>query len=189
MPVNIVADEEVGECYRIDECQFQTAPNIIIASVQYGEPIPNIELQIENRINQIQYPEFMQFTYSWLGEFVYNKSMFRLESFILNNECLTPSQQSAFLLENRTFTVLYSMNSRNLHKIINGDFIAIIEITVWSLALNVGIKVNYKWDVTCAPVKPDLITCNHNHIYRIVAPHVLDCSGSNVYDCCSPCDE
>jgi len=185
MPVDIGVDEVTeDECYEIDECQFQTVPNIIIASVQYGEPIENVELQIENRMHPIQYPEFMQFTYSWLGEFVYNKCMFRLESFVLNNQCLTPDQQIAFLSEIRSFTVLHSMNSRELHHIINGDFIAIIQITIWSAVLNVGIKVNYKLDVSCVPTKPDLIICSHPHIYRIVVPSVLDCSGVDVTDSC-----
>lgn len=187
MPV--VADEvecsNEEYCCEIDECQYETIPNIIIASIQYGQPIENVTLQIQNKTHQIKYTEFMYLNYSWSGDFIYNESKFRLETFILNNCFLTANQQSAFFLENRTVTVLHSMNSKRLHQVMNGPFIAIIEVTLWSAVLNMGMRINYKWDITSVPTKPALITCNYPHIYRIVPHHVLDCSGSDVLDCCA----
>ena len=186
MPVVADEEENLNEEYcEIEEPQVVTTPNIVVASIQYGEPIPNIELQIENRIQPIKYTEFMYLNYSWSGEFIYNESKFRLETFVLNNTCLSANQQSVFLLEQRTVTVLHSMNSRELYQLINGAFIAIIEVTLWSAALNMGFKVNYKWDVTSVPIKPMPIICNHPHIYRIVSNHVLDCSGSDIFECCA----
>lgn len=167
----------------IDDCQYQTVPTFVIASIRYGEVIEGIELQTENRIKQIEYPEFMYTNYSMLGEFMYHNCRFRLESFVLNNQELTPNQQSAFLLENRTAIVLYSMTANQLHQIINGAFMAIIEITIWSSAIHMGLKVNYKLHVTSAPTKPELIGCNHPHIYRII-DNTTCCEESVQSVCC-----
>lgn len=153
----------------VDDCVTQTIPTIVIASIRYGNAIEGIVLQVENRIKQIEYPEFIYLNYSTLGNFIYDDYRFRLEIFVLNNTTLTPTQQSAFLLENRTATVVNSITANQLDRIINGAFTAVIEITIWSSAINMGFKVNYMLDVTSAPTKPDLIGCNdHTHIYQII---------------------
>jgi hypothetical protein len=173
MPVDIeiVEGEQHGDncdVIIIDDCIVQTVPTFVIASIRYGEVIQGIELQTENRIKQMEYPEFMYINYSRLGDFVYRDCLFRLENFVLNNQNLTTNQQCAFLLENRTAMVVYSMNANELRRIINGTFMAIIEITLWSSAIQMGLKINYTLNVTSAPTKPELINCNHPHIYRII---------------------
>jgi len=173
MPVDIeiVEDEPYDpncDIIIVDDCIIQTVPTFIIASIRYGNIIQGIELQTENRIKHIKYPEFMYINYSMLGEFVYHDCLFRLENFVLNNQNLTPNQQCAFLLENRTATVVYSMHANQLRRIINGAFIAIIEIIIWSASIQMGLKINYRLNVTCAPNKPEQFGCNHPHIYRIV---------------------
>lgn len=164
----------------VDDCIAPTIPTMVIASIQYGNVIQGVDLQIENKIKQMEYPEFMYVNYSMSGEFIYDDYRFRLETFVLNNQTLTPAQQSAFLLENRTATVVHSLSASQLDKIINGAFIAVIEITIWSPAINMGIRVNYALDVTSAPTKPNLIDCDetHSHIYQIVD------NGLNEPDCC-----
>jgi len=156
----------------VDDCITHTIPTIVIASIRYGNVIEGIELQVVNKIKQIQYPEFIYVNYSMLGNFIYDDYRFRLETFVLNNATLTPNQQSAFLLENRTATVVNALNLNQLYQILNGAFIAIIEITIWSSVINMGFKVNYMLDVTSAPTKPDIIGCSsessHTHIYQIV---------------------
>ena len=194
MPVDIEIVEE-GEIdgstcddIIVDECIIQTVPTFVIASIMYGNVIQGIELQVENKIKQIEYPEFMYTNYSMLGEFMYHDCRFRLETFVLNNKDLTPNQQSAFLLENRTATVVHSMNANQLRQIVNGAFMAIIEITVWSSAIQMGLKLNYKLNVTSAPIKSEFIGCNHNHIYRIVESSTNCCDNEDpVYSepmCC-----
>ena len=180
MPVDIeIAEGEpdgsICEDIIVDDCIAQTVPTILIASIRYGNVIQGIELQTENRIKQIEYPEFMYTNYSMLGEFMYHDCRFRLETFVLNNKELTPNQQCAFLLEARTATVVNSMNANQLRQIINGAFIAIIEITLWSSAIQMGLKLNYKLNVTSAPIKSELIGCNHPHIYRIVESNNTNC--------------
>jgi len=152
----------------IDDCIIQTVPTFVIASIHYGNIIQGIELQTASTIKQIEYPEFMYTNYSMLGEFMYHDCRFRLENFVLNNQNLTPNQQCAFLLEARTATVVYSMNANQLRRIINGAFTAIVEITLWSSAIQMGLKINYKFNVTSAPTKSELIGCNRTHLYRIV---------------------
>jgi len=185
MPVDIdVIEGEPGEPDDpnaiVDDCIAPTIPTMVIASIQYGNVIQGINLQVENKIKPMVYPEFMYVNYSMLGEFIYDDYRFRLENFVLNNQNLTPTQQSAFLLENRTATVVHSLSARQLDRIINGAFIAVIEITIWSSAINMGIRVNYALDVTSAPTKPNLIDCDdtHSHIYQIV-DNILD-----EHDCC-----
>jgi hypothetical protein len=166
----------------VDDCITQTIPTIVIASIQYGNAMGGIELQVINKIKQIEYPEFMYVNYSMLGEFLYHDCRFRLERFVLNNITLTPNQQSAFLLENRTGMVVSSMCAKQLHQFINGAFIAIIEIIIWSSAIQMGLKVNYMLDVTSAPMKPELIGCQNSHIYQIVDG--TDCCNEPIYlDC------
>jgi hypothetical protein len=61
------------------------------------------------------------------------------------------------------------MSANQLDQIVNGAFTAVIEITIWSSAIQMGLKVNYMIDVTSAPTKLDLIGCDdHSHIYQIV---------------------
>ena len=186
MPVDIeIVEGEIDSStcdVIVDECLAQTVPTFVIASIRYGNAIEGIELQVENRIKQIEYPEFMYTNYSMLGEFMYHDCRFRLETFVLNNQELTCTQQSAFLLESRTGTVLHSMSANQLRQIINGAFTAIIEITLWSSAIQMGLKVNYMLDVTSAPTKPELINCNHVHIYRIVES--TTCCDESVPTCC-----
>ena len=159
----------------VDDCLVQTIPTFVIASIRYGNVIGGIELQVENKIKQMEYPEFMYLNYSMLGDFIYDDCRFRLEIFVLNNQELTPTQQSAFLLENRTATVVSSMSAKQLDRIVNGAFTAIIEITIWSSAIQMGLKVNYMIDVTSAPNKPDFIGCDeHPHIYQIVDDDDVD---------------
>ena len=189
MPVDIeIAEGEpdgsICEDIIVDDCIAQTVPTILIASIRYGNVIQGIELQTENRIKQIEYPEFMYTNYSMLGEFMYHECRFRLETFVLNNKELTPNQQCAFLLEARTATVVNSMNANQLRQIINGAFIAIIEITLWSSAIQMGLKLNYKLNVTSAPIKSELIGCNHPHIYRIVENDSINCCDDEEPVCC-----
>ena len=161
----------------VDDCITHTLPTIVIASIRYGNVIGGIELQVVNKIKQIEYPEFMYVNYSMLGDFIYDDYRFRLETFVLNNTTLTPTQQSAFLLEDRTATVVRSITANQLYQILNGAFSAVIEITIWSSAIQMGFKVNYMLDVTSAPTKPDLIGCSgneHSHIYQIVDDDVDD---------------
>jgi hypothetical protein len=169
----------------VEECLVQTVPTIVIASIMYGNVMEGIELQVVNKIKQIEYPEFIYTNYSMLGEFLYHESCFRLERFVLNNITLTPNQQSAFLLENRTAMVVSSMSAKQLDRIVNGAFIAIVEITIWSSAIQMGLKVNCMLDVTSAPIKQDLIGCSsdeHSHIYQIVDG--TDCCNESIYlDC------
>jgi len=172
MPVDIDVtegepDDPNGDVM-VDECLTQTIPTFVIASIRYGNVIEGIELQVVNKIKQMEYPEFMYLNYSMLGNFIYDDFRFRLEIFVLNNQELTSTQQSAFLLENRTATVVYSMHANQLRRIINGAFIAIIEIIIWSASIQMGLKINYRLNVTCAPNKPEQFGCNHPHIYRIV---------------------
>lgn len=163
----------------VDNCIVPTIPTVVIASIRYGNVIQGIDLQVENKSKQIEYPEFMYVNYSMLGDFIYDDYRFRLETFVLNTQTLTPTQQSAFLLENRTATVVHSLNANQLDRIVNGAFTAVIEITIWSSSINMGIKVNYALDVTSAPTKPNLIECNDNsNIYQIVD------NVSNQHDCC-----
>jgi hypothetical protein len=153
----------------VDDCITQTIPTIVIASIRYGNVIGGIELQVVNKTKQMEYPEFMYLNYSMLGDFIYDDCRFRLEIFVLNNQELTPTQQSAFLLENRTAIVVSSISAKQLDRIVNGAFTAIIEITIWSSAIQMGLKVNYMIDVTSAPTKPDIIGCDeHSHIYQII---------------------
>lgn len=175
MPVDIDViegepDDPIDDDVIVDDCIAPTIPTIVIASIQYGNVIQGVELQVENKIKKMEYPEFMYVNYSMLGEFIYDDYRFRLETFILNNQTLNPTQQSAFLLENRTATVVHSLNARQLDRIVNGAFIAVIEITLWSSAIQMGIRVNYALEVTSAPTKPNLIDCDntHSHIYQIV---------------------
>ena len=179
MPVDIeiVEGEPDGSICDVivDECIIQTVPTFVIASIRYGNIIEGIELQTKNKIRQIEYPEFMYTNYSMLGEFMYHDCRFRLETFVLNNKDLTPNQQCAFLLEARTATVVHSMNANQLRQIINGCFVAIIEITLWSSAIQMGLKLNCKLNVTSAPIKSEFIGCNHNHIYRIVESNSSNC--------------
>jgi hypothetical protein len=173
MPVDIDVtegepDDPNGDVM-VDECLTQTIPTFVIASIRYGNVIEGIELQVVNKIKQMEYPEFMYLNYSMLGNFIYDDFRFRLEIFVLNNQELTSTQQSAFLLENRTATVVSSMSANQLDQIVNGAFTAVIEITIWSSAIQMGLKVNYMIDVTSAPTKLDLIGCDdHSHIYQIV---------------------
>jgi hypothetical protein len=183
MPVDIDVieggpDDPINNDEIVDDCITQTIPTIVIASIRYGNVIPGIELQVENKVKQIEYPEFMYVNYSMLGEFIYDDYRFRLETFVLNNQTLTPEQQSAFLLENRTATVVHSLNARQLDRIVSGSFTAVIEITIWSSAINKGIRINYALDVTSAPTKPNLIECDHPHVYQIVE------NVSDEADCC-----
>jgi hypothetical protein len=176
MPVDIdvVEGEPDDSNYDVivDDCITQTIPTIVIASIQYGNAIGGIELQVVNKIKQMEYPEFMYVNYSMLGDFIYDDYRFRLETYILNNTSLTPTQQSAFLLENRTGTVVSSISAKQLDLITNGAFTAVIEITIWSSTIQMGLKVNYALDVTSAPTNPNLIGCSsessHTHMYQIV---------------------
>ena len=189
MPVEIDViegepDDSICDIIVEDDCIIQTVPTFVIASIQYGNTIQGIELQVENKFKHIKYPEFMYTHYSMLGEFIYHDCQFRLESFVLNNQDLTPNQQCAFLLEDRTATVVHSMNANQLRRIINGTFMAIIEIIIWSSAIQMGLKINYKLNVSSAPTKPELIGCNYPHIYRIVDSSTTSCCEIEEPVCC-----
>ena len=146
MPVDIDVIEEdldLDSNVIVDEYIYQTIPQIVIASIRYGEVIEGILLQTENLIKQIEYPEFMYTNYSMLGEFIYDDCQCRLDRFVLNNKNLSPSQQYAYLLENRTVTLVHALKANQLHCLISETFVAIIEITLWSSAIQMGIKFHY----------------------------------------------
>ena len=149
----------------IDDCS-ESIVGLTIAKFQFGQTVEGVIVSNYTTNISITYAEFMQLMYSRTGELVFRPSACQTTDFLLSKyEQCVPTY--AFTHENRNLVATDLLASCDLHNLINGPFMAIIEITMISQVLQFGIHNRVVFSVTSAPYKPVLNVCN-SHIYEIV---------------------
>lgn len=164
------------------ECIEEPKNCVIIANVRYGDIITT-DVQTKVCNIKIQYAEFIQSFYL-LGEFIYNPKRFRMEDALLREyrktHPLSCELQTMFYREVRMLTV--QSTTIALLDSLDGSFYAAIPVSIWSSALNYGLKFNIRFEVNYCPRK-----LNSGHIYQIIQnqdqEQVHECNNEHVIDC------
>jgi hypothetical protein len=156
MPIN--TDED--DCYL-----EQPIPIIQVASVQYGNSFTSNSVIQEHHI-PIAYLDFMRF-YSWSKEFNYIHPVLKIKNALLTEE--QEIQISA--IQEVSPVIVSALTSDELNEFIDGEFVAVVEVSMWSVMLDKGIKQKIMFHVRSAPRKSAF---NNHHIYQILSKSNID---------------
>ena len=165
----------------INDCEeLTTNQPIIIANFQFGQTVDGVIVETYATNFNIEYAEFMQMMSSRTGEFAFRPSACQASDFLLAKYQYTHTPISSciktrFAHEVRPLTMTDLLASADLHNMINGPFIAIVDITIISNVLQFGIRNRATFTVASAPYNPVLNICN-SHIYQIVIDPLNDCN-------------
>ena len=155
----------------IEDCSQPVIQPIVIANFQFGTTIDGLVVKTFTTNITIEYAEFMQMIYSRCGDFVFRPSLRQTRDFLLleyeNHYCM-PSYR--FATENMQLTMSDLLASSDLHNLINGPFMAVMNVTMISEVLHFGIQNKVVFSVTSAPYNPVLNICN-SHIYQVIIGH------------------
>ena len=156
MPIN--TDED--DCYL-----EQPIPIIHVASVQYGNSFTSNSVIKPHHI-PIAYLDFMRF-YSWSKQFNYIHPVLKIKNALLLEE--QEIQISA--IQEVSPVIVSSLTSDELNELIDGEFVAVVEVSMWSVALQKGLKQKIMFNVRSVPRKSAF---NNNHIYQILSKSNID---------------
>lgn len=157
MPINT---DEVDDCY-----VEQSMPIIHVASVQYGNSFTSNSV-IQDYHIPITYLDFMRF-YSWSKQFNYVHPVLKIKNALLCQE--EEIQISA--IQEVSPVIVSSLTSDELNEIVDGPFMAVVEVSMWSVALQKGLKQKILFNVRSAPRKSRF---NNHHIYQILSKPNID---------------
>jgi hypothetical protein len=156
MPIN--TDED--DCY-IE----QPRPFIQVASIQYGKSFTSNSVIQEHHI-PIAYLDFMRF-YSWSKEFIYVHPVLQIKNALLLEE--QEIQISA--IQEVSPVIVSALSCDELNDFIDGPFVAVVEVSMWSVVLDKGLKQKIMFHVRSAPRKS---VFNNHHIYQILSKPSID---------------
>jgi len=149
-----------------DDCYIeQSIPIIQVAKVQYGNSFTSNSVIQEHNI-PIPYLDFMRF-YSWSKEFNYIHPVLQIKNALLLEE--QEIQISA--IQEVSPVIVSALTCDELNDFIDGPFIAVVEVSMWSVVLNKGLKQKILFHVMSAPSKSRF---NNHHIYQILSKPSID---------------
>jgi len=157
MPIN--TDED--DCY----VEQQHIPVIHVANVQYGNPFTSNSM-IKSHHIPIPYLDFIRF-YSWSKEFIYTHPVLQIKNALLAEE--QEIQISA--IREVSPVIVSALTCDELNDLIDGEFVAVVEVSMWSDVLQKGLKQKIMFNVLSPPRKS---VFNNHHIYQILSKSNID---------------